>query len=273
MKKSNELEKSRGVVLFAFNSDTVDYVEIADRASKLINHYLQLPITLITDISAIPKFAYDKIIKVDAKDGNYRLNKQNNLIKWRNFDRYSVYDLSPYGETLLLDTDYLVLDDSLLRLFAQPFDYRLQYLMQTPSGISNEEMGPSSLPLIWATVVLFRKTHRARLFFNLVNRIQQNYNYYKVLYNMRDQSYRNDHAFSIANIILNGYALNTYASIPWPMLTIKDDIKSLSMSNNLLIIRTHEKAIVTAKQDLHIMDKDYLQTDQFRNFVKELCNE
>lgn len=273
MTKSKELEKSRGVVLFAFNSDTVNYVEIADNASKLINHNLQLPITLITDYSATPKFAYDKIIAVNAKEGNYRLNKQNNLIKWHNFDRYSAFDLSPYDITLLLDTDYLVLDNSLLRLFEQPFDYRLQYTMQTQGGISDEEMGSSSLPLIWATIVLFRKTHKARLFFNLIKRIQQNYNYYKVLYNMRDQNYRNDHAFSIANIILNGYALDTHTSIPWPMLTIKDDIKSLSLKDDLLVIRTHEKAIITANQDLHVMDKDYLQTDQFKNFVKEICNE
>lgn len=273
MNKSNELEKSRGVVLFAFDSDTVDYVKIADLASKLIHYHLQLPITLITDNSSKPKFSYDKILRVNVKDGNYRLSKQNTLIKWRNFDRYSVYDLSPYYETLLLDTDYLVLDNSLLRLFQQPFDYRLQYQMQTPSGISNEEMGPSSLPLIWATVVLFRKTDKSRLFFNLVKRIQQNYNYYKVLYNMRDQNYRNDHAFSIANIILNGYALNSHTSIPWPMLTIKDDVKSLSIKNDLLVIRNHEKAIITAKQDLHIMDKDYLQTEHYRNFVSEICNE
>lgn len=273
MNKLNELEKSRGVVLFAFNSDSVNYTKIADTASKLIKKYLNLPITLITDNTANPEFEYDRIITVEVKDGNYRLDKKNNLIKWRNFDRCSVYDLSPYDETLLLDTDYLILDNSLLRLFEQPFDYRLQYQMQTPSGISNEEMGPSSLPLIWATVVLFRKTDRSRLFFNLVKRIQQNYNYYKILYNMRDKSYRNDHAFSIANIILNGYSLDQHTSIPWPMLTIKDDVKSLTIKNNLLIIRTHEKALVTAQQDLHIMDKEYLQTDQFRNFVKELCNE
>lgn len=273
MNKSNELEKSRGVVLFAFNSDKVDYVKIADEACKLIKHCLNLPVTLITDKTASPAFTYDRVIYVDAKDGNYRLDKNNNLIKWRNFDRYSVYDLSPYNETLLLDTDYLVLDNSLLKLFEQPFDYRLQYRMQTLSGISDEEMGPSSLPLIWATVVLFRKTQKSRLFFNLVKRIQQNYNYYKILYNMRDQSYRNDHAFSIANIILNGYALDTHTSIPWPMLTVKDDVKSLSTENNLLIIRTHEKAVVTAKQNLHIMDKDYLQTEQFKIFVDGLCNE
>lgn len=273
MNKSNELEKSKGVVLFAFNSEQVNYVEIADRASRLIHHNLKLPITLITDESSSPKFNYDRIIKTNVRKANYRLDKKNNLIKWNNFDRCEVFDLTPYKTTLLLDTDYLVLDNSLLKLFDQPFDYRLMYKMQTPIGISDEEMGSSSLPLVWATVVLFRKTQKSRLFFNLIKRIQENYSYYKILYNMRDASFRNDHAFSIANIVLNGYALEEKSSIPWPMLTIKEDVKSLLLHNNLLVIRNFEKAIVTAIQDLHIMEKDYLLSDDFLKFVDKVCNE
>jgi hypothetical protein len=273
MTKSNELEKSRGVLLFAFNSSTVDYVKIADVSSRLISKHLKLPITLITDTDAAPLYEYDSVIRVKSKSGNFRLDKKNNLVEWRNFDRCSAFDLSPYDETLLLDTDYLVLDNSLNKLFDQPFDYRLMYRMQTPEGISNEVMGPASLPLIWATVVLFRKTDRTRLFFNLIKRIQQNYNYYKILYSMRDNNYRNDHAFSIANIILNGYALDEHTSIPWPMVTIKEDVKSLNIENSLLIIKNYANAIVTAKQDLHIMDKDYLLSEQFINFVDKVCNE
>ena len=68
MKNSSASEKSKGVVLFAFNADT-DYVAIADEASKLIKHHLNLPITLITDPDAIPKFNYDNLIKYYQKNG------------------------------------------------------------------------------------------------------------------------------------------------------------------------------------------------------------
>jgi hypothetical protein len=273
MNNFEELEKSRGVILFAFNSDTVDYIKIADLSSRLIEKHLRLPITLITDSDSSPIYNYDKIVRMTPKDGNYRLDKKNNLIKWKNFDRCDVFNLSPYTETLLLDTDYLVLDDSLLKLFEQDFDYRLMYQMQTPEGISKEEMGPSSLPLVWATVVLFRKTHKSKLFFNLIKRIQQNYSYYRVLYNMRDNNYRNDHAFSIANIILNGYSIDAHTSIPWPMLTIKEDVKSLSMLDSLIVIKNHLTSVVTARQNLHVMDKEYLLSSQFNQFVNEICNE
>ena len=79
MSKSNELEKSKGVVLFAFNSEKVNYVKIADLTSKLINQNLKLPITLITDEESVPKFDYDRIITFTPKTGNYRKDKKNNL--------------------------------------------------------------------------------------------------------------------------------------------------------------------------------------------------
>lgn len=269
----DKLEKSKGVVLFAFNTDNVNYVQIADLSSRLISKKLNLPVTLITDHSANPQFNYDKIIRVNSKEGNFRLDKDRSIIKWKNFDRCSAFYHSPYDETLLIDTDYLVLDDSLLKLFDQPFDYRLMHKMQTPDGISDEEMGPSSLPLVWATVVLFRKTKKSKLFFDLIYRIQQNYSYYKALYAMRDTNYRNDHAFSIANIILNGYSLDEHLSIPWPMLTIKDAVSSINFKDDFLVVRTDRNATVVTHQNLHIMDKEYLQSDQFKQFVSEICDD
>jgi hypothetical protein len=273
MMNLKKLEKSRGILLFAFNSDSVDYVEIANYTSKLMDKYLDLPITLVTDTNVQPKFCYHNVIKVITPDGNYRLDKRGNAIKWKNFNRFSAYDLSPYYETLVLDVDYLVLGDSLSKLFDQDFDYRLMHKMQTVEGISNEEMGSTSLPLVWATSFIFKKTQKSKLFFNLVNRIQKNYTYYKILYNMRDSSYRNDHAFAIANIVLNGYHLSQEQSIPWPMMTIKNDIKSLSFQNNFIFLKNYDKAFVLPKQDLHIMDKDFLTSADFKQFVDAACNE
>ena len=168
--------KSRGVVVFAFNTDTVDYVSIADQTSRLVAHNLHLPVTLITDHDSQPDFAYDHVVRVDPQGETWRgLHTQ---IQWRNFGRYLAYELSPYEETVLLDTDYLVLDQSLLTAFATEFDYRLMHHNRTDTGVSYEEMGETSVSYIWATVVLFRKSERSRLLFDLVGRIQRNYNYF-----------------------------------------------------------------------------------------------
>ena len=47
---------SRGAIVFAFNTSKVDYVAIADQSSRLIQHNLGLPVTIVTDPDSKPKF-------------------------------------------------------------------------------------------------------------------------------------------------------------------------------------------------------------------------
>ena len=271
MTNLRKLEKSKGIVVFAFNSSTVDYVALADQTSRLIDHHLKLPVTLITDADASPKFLYDKIIRIENQGVNFRID--NGVQKeWRNFGRYRAYELSPYDETILLDGDYLVLDDSLLKLFDQDFDYRLMYNSHNTNGPLYQLMGGMGLPFVWATVVLFRKTPKARKYFDLIGRVQRNYSFYHALFSCSG-SYRNDYAFAIANIILNGYSIDEYKSIPWSMLTIEHAITSLEHRDNFLIVRDSKRADVIARQNIHVMNKDYLLSDNFVTFVTGVCNE
>jgi len=270
MQKLNNLEKSKGVVVFAFNTATVDYVAIADQTSRLTAHHLQLPITLITDHAAEPKFAYDEIIRVDTIGGNVRNDLNNQPVEWRNFGRYLAYQLSPYDETVLLDTDYLVLDHSILKLWATEFDYKLMHDNRTAKGIDTSTMGVNSLPFVWATVALFRRSERARLFFDLIGRVQRNYSYYKSLYSIHETSYRNDYAFAIANIILNGYTVNASQGIPWSMFTVDQKIERMAMINSQIRIYHQATAIVVPRQCIHVMDKEYLQSDNFQQLVEAI---
>ena len=74
MQNSKKSEKSKGVILFAFNT-SVDYVAIADQSSQLIQHNLKLTVTLVTDIDADPKFAYDQVIRVDALPATFKIGR------------------------------------------------------------------------------------------------------------------------------------------------------------------------------------------------------
>ena len=130
-------------------------------------------------------------------------------------------------------------------------------------------MGETSLPYIWATVVIFNKTEKSRLFFDLIGRIQRNYRYYKRLYNIREGNYRNDYAFAIADNILNGYTPSL--GIPWTMLTIENTIESIEVQGSKLIVRAQESAHVIPKQCLHVIDKDYLQSEQYIELVNQIC--
>ena len=270
MKNLKKSAESKGVIVFAFNT-TTDYVAIADQTSRLIAHNLNLPVTLVTDLDSKPEFAYDNIIQIEPGTGNIRRNDQHQEIPWKNLGRYLAYELSPYTETILLDTDYLVLDDSLLKLFVTDFDYKLMHHNATEEGPAYEQMGETSLPFVWATVVLFRKTERARLFFNLVGRIQRNYPYYRALYNIREGNFRNDYAFAIANNILSGYSLNEDQGIPWTMFTVEKKIEKIMLTDNFIQVHCEDKATLVPYQNIHVMDKEYLQSRDFEQVVEAIC--
>jgi hypothetical protein len=246
--------KSRGVVLFAFNTNTVDYELIAKRAARLITHTLNLPVTIITDAGKMPK--------------NFRQGYAGGTV-WYNSNRYLAYELSPYDETLLLDSDYLVLDDSSLKILDSIVDYTIMTANQSPTNNMTGNMGLLSLNFVWATAVAFKKTLKSKLLFELVGRIQRNYEYYIKLYNLRECNFRNDYAFAIADNVINGYTAG--AGIPWSMLTIDRPITKIEINNNKIIIREQERAHVLPHQNIHIIDKDYLLSDDYDKFVDAVC--
>ena len=178
MTKSSVPVKSRGILLFAFNTEKTDYVTIAERSARLIHHTLDLPVTLVTE-QDVDSDHFDTTIYVNNTLENYKVGEHG---IWRNGDRWRAYELSPYDETLLIDTDYLMLDRNLLKLFEQNFDYRIMTLNQTPDGDWKTSMGSYSLPYQWATAILFRRTEKTRMLFDLVGRIQRNYLHLKDIF-------------------------------------------------------------------------------------------
>lgn len=272
MKNSNELDESKGVLLFAFNTDKIDYVSIADANAKLIRKNLKLPVTLITDSNTSPSFNYDHIITIENNKNNFRTIDQENQ-QWRNHGRSLAYELSPYECTLLLDSDYLIVENSLLKLFDQNFDYRLQHNSYSCDGLLYNKMSNNfSLPFVWATCLIFRKSIKTQQFFDLIKRIEKNYIYYKALFNAQG-TYRNDFVFAMADIILSGYTVEQNKSIPMQLFTVENNIDTIEIKNNFFIIRQNNAAIVSPLQNIHIMDKKYLQTKNFQLLVEELCNE
>lgn len=267
-KRLSVQEKSRGVVLFAFNTDAVDYVAIAEQAARLIHHTLQLPVTLITDHGAITEHI-DQTIIVENTLSNHRTGYATGTV-WRNGNRYQAYELSPYDETILIDSDYLQLDSSLITALDTTEDYRLIHNNRTPKSLIPNNMGLVSLPYVWATAITFKRSQRAESLFSLVGRIQRNYSYYRQLYQIQVSNFRNDYAFAIANNILSGYTTNIDQGIPLTMLTLDNPIKNIEVRNNSLVIR-EEVAHIVPRQNIHVMDKDYLQSDLHVKFVDTIC--
>jgi hypothetical protein len=257
---SNASEKSRGIVAFAINTANTDYVSIAEQTVALAARVLDLPYTIITEDHTASTNWHNYRHDVDL---GYE-------VEWKNFGRNLSYELSPYDETLVIDVDYVVQDAGLLKIFDLPWDYVLQ---RTARSLNDEYvpniMGAHSLPYVWATVFAFRKTARAKVFFDLIQRIEANYHYYRELFNVESRSYRNDYAFAMADIILNGFSVSDI-SIPGPMLNILQPIRSMTLQDNQIVIKDQQTAYVVPRMNMHIMGKQYLQSKNFKEFINNV---
>lgn len=269
MQNLEKLEKSKGVLLFAFNNADTDYVAIARHAVKLITRNLNLPVTLVTGLDEVVDFDVHRLLRVDYKSKNFRTSPDTGkIVEWSNFGRYQAYEHSPYDETILLDTDYLVLDDSLLKYFDTEWDYLIPGKnYNIGSGITEDTMTRYGIDFLWATVVFFRRSQRARDLFDMVGRIQRNYGYYQQLFNIPPANFRNDYAFAMADIVINGYRPADSARLLSPIFTVTGPVESIKTVNGLLHIRSQNGAYVLPKTNLHVMSKAYLLSEQFKEFI------
>jgi len=100
---------SKGFLLFAQNNSTTDYVRQAYALACSIKatQKTHSNVCLITDKTVSDKYSkvFDQVIVIQSDDA---LNSE-----WKIENRYKIYDLSPYEETIVLDTDMLVLSDLL----------------------------------------------------------------------------------------------------------------------------------------------------------------
>jgi hypothetical protein len=195
---------TRGIVMFAHNGNT-DYYRMAVHSAQRANRFLNLPVTVITDnetleTTSAPHYEFDKTVIVEADKSNIRGKST-----WINKGRYQVYDLTPYDDTLVLDTDFMINSDRLLSLFDDG-DFKCyrnsRYLL---SDKKNEMMGTLSLSIYWATVMRFRKSPRIRDMFKMIEMVQNNYEHYAELHGFIPYTYRNDYALTIALRTVNGH--------------------------------------------------------------------
>jgi hypothetical protein len=121
------------------------------------------------------------------------------------------------------------------------------------------------IKLYWATVIYFRKSSLSEHLFNLVQHIQENYDYYKDLYYFSSGMFRNDNAFSIAIHMMNGF--NDFESIvkelPIPGLLMSwdvNDIHSVKFNDIILFVEKPDAngTYILSRiknTDVHIMNK------------------
>jgi len=259
-----------GALIFAFNSD-LDYVSIAVANAVLIKKNLNIPVTLITD-SPIDNTIFDQVKVVENHSTNkraFRWDSGVETVNWKNSGRYSAYELSPYDTTVLLDADYFVFTDKLAQILNSNVEITAFDSVYDVSGKNSFEIDRyinfNSLQMYWATVIVFKKSSFVKQVFDLWKQVAENWNHYRVLYNFKSATYRNDFAFTIALNTLQGH-VNNFCSIPYalPTLNSSHTVDKISKFGTIFLsYPSHKSGKVVKKQtlyrgDLHVMNKSDL---------------
>jgi len=260
---------SKGVLLFAFNNGVVDYYGMAVATAKRINHFLNLPVTVVTDANTIIDnydYTFDNTIVVESDNTNK--NVENHI--WINKGRYRAYTLSPYDETLLLDTDYLINTNTLLKPFDLYDDFmchnKINYLMNPYMG--QERISKHSFDTFWATVLYFKKTKKTKLIFDCMKMIQENYNHYIKIYDPTVGFYRNDFALTIALRTLHGQLEDKTNYIPWNLTHVVKEASVVPntsqpfntsytvLQDNTQRFKVRKEYVIVKDMDFHMMNKE-----------------
>lgn len=259
---------SQGAILFAFNSPKYDYYAMAEYTAKRINHFLNLPVTIVTDEQSVQSstgYTFDKVITIEPDRNNKR-----DWGMWINKGRYQAYELSPYDETLLLDVDYMVNSDKLLKCFEVYDDFcchdSTEFYMHP--NAAQEILSAFSFNTLWATVVAFKKTVRTKQIFECLKMVQDNFQHYANIHQFLASTYRNDYALTLALRIANGHIIPKNDILPWNLMHVG---KNTSIyANNTDEFNTEytvmfdnwqrgkiKKEYLTIKDmDFHVMNKD-----------------
>jgi len=262
---------TRGVLLFAFNNEQIDYVAQACFLAKRVKKYMGLPTTLVTDdIQRVVKHyngleIFDDIYGQEVQRKNKKTYHDGSLSKkvldFKNFNRSEAYDLSPYQQTLILDTDYIISNDLLSKIFDTDNELMMYSNSIDVSGWRDGKefsyISETSIKFYWATCVYFTKSPKNKTFFDLIKHIKENYNHYRNLYQITSTVFRNDYAFSIAAHIM-GYV----KELPGKMIysTHKDILQNISDSKIKLLIEKEDRVgeYTLLKSDglnIHVMNK------------------
>lgn len=257
-----------GALLFAFDSE-IKYTKLAVECAKRIKQYLDIPVTLVTNIKLDTDIFENQILVTKPNGRNKRYwTDTGEVTSWYNFGRNSAIDLTPYDRTLLIDIDYIVNSDSLRSLLncTQPFLCH-QYVHNADlSKCQIITLGSKNTQMWWATVVVFDKSVFSQDVFDCWKMVEQNYKHYANLFGFDYNNFRNDFALSIALLLANGNTIPDQCDIPWPLLTADADIPVTYKDNTWWIeYKVHErgklipKKISLKNQDIHVIGKSYLE--------------
>lgn len=271
--------KTIGAVIFAQNNSSIDYVKLAIFAAKQIKTFLNIPVSIITDsadwmLNAYPKEStiFDQIIKIEntSTSNQKRFNDgtlSSKFLEWKNLARNSVYELTPYDRTLVIDSDYIINSTALVNAINSDHNFQIyKDCFSVSSWRDTTEftrINQYSIPFYWATTFIFEKTLEVKSFFNIVDYIKSNWQYFRTLYSIEVPTFRNDFAFSIAIHLMNAKTSGMFAQeLPGKIVYISDRDLLISIEDRKMKFLIEKEnylgeytSVSMRDTDIHVMNK------------------
>lgn len=267
----------KGVLIFAHNNRQIDYAKMAIVSGGLAKKHLQVPVSLVTDQSTVDWMhqsnlwkraleVFENVITVDRPEDTqqrkFNDGKESVVAPFKNSNRSSVWDLTPYDRTLMIDCDYFVFSDSLNEYWDTDADLLIspEYndVQGSRVGYLDKYISETGVRLLWATTVMFTKNENTKVFFDLVKHIKDNYRKFADLYRFDSRMYRNDISFAIARHIMYGFETDEDYAMP-PVLSVPDKDMIYEVSTDgikLLTANLNDYTLCNIKgRDIHIMNK------------------
>lgn len=262
--------------MFAYEKGQINYCQIADTAAGLAKHYLKLPVTVVTNNKEYVFQYADNVIVNEPPPASTVRTFDGKSTPWHNGNRSSVYELSPYDQTLMIDADYYILSNDLKQLFDTDMELACyDTAVSVTTGLpmeSHSRLAPASITMQWATVVYFRKCEFAKSVFEFISIIRDNWEFYSMLYGFTNRMFRNDYALSIALQALSGFSGTNHCVIPGKLLTADADSHVVNVAG-LVYLNTSQGLRVVNNQNIHFMNKADIMSDyitvQFRRIFDE----
>lgn len=242
---------SRGFLIYAHNNEEIDYGKLAVCCALMIKANLKENNTcLVTDQGTLGWLrqnlgeelvnqAFNHIKVTDWSFQNsatqrkfYDTLSTGRQLTWYNGSRSSAYEMSPYDETIVLDSDVLVQDQMFDQVWGNAEEVLINRdaltLMHQPPKPNERRLESSSLIMYWATMIYFKKSEKAKILFDLVDQIKEKYSYYQHIYEFPGALYRNDYAFSIAIHMMSGFMeSDEFPPFPNPKILSSFDVDEL----------------------------------------------
>jgi hypothetical protein len=251
MAGTKQQQMTTGALIFARNNEHTDYVAMAHWSARNIKRHLGIETHIVTDES--------------RTDSGSRHFNDVGKATWHNTNRMDAYRLSPWDRTLVLDADYVVASDQLRGVLDCDVDFLAHRWAYDVTGCNDFKglnyFGETHMPMWWATVMIFNKSKQAEMIFDTMAMIRDNWTHYRNIYKNNTPTYRNDHALTIAMLVVNGHTL-AHCEIPWRLASAMPDHKLTQLNQDRYRVEFQngqgQSRWIELRQDFHAMGKSQL---------------